>query len=35
MGSGPIDYTVDGLALQLPWDERAFIELFESLRRKA
>jgi serine/threonine protein kinase len=35
MGTGPIAFDVDGLALQLPWDEGAFIELFESLRRQA
>jgi hypothetical protein len=35
MGSGAIDFNVDGLTLQLQWDESAFIELFESLRRRA
>ena len=35
MASAPLELTVDGLALQLPWDEDAFAELFESLRRRA
>jgi serine/threonine protein kinase len=35
MGRGPLQFEVDGLALQLHWDEDAFVELFESLRRRA
>jgi serine/threonine protein kinase len=35
MGHGPLEFTIQGLALQLPWDERRFVELFESLRRRA
>ncbi|MDQ3856071.1 MAG: serine/threonine protein kinase [Chloroflexota bacterium] len=30
----PLEFEGDGLALQLRWDESAFIELFESLRRR-
>lgn len=34
MASAPLELTVDGLALQLPWDVDAFAELFENLRLK-
>ena len=33
MDSGPLEFDIDGLALQLRWDEQTFVELFESLRR--
>ena len=35
MGRGPIQFEVDGLTIELQWDETAFAELFESLRRRA
>jgi hypothetical protein len=35
MGHGPMQYDLEGLALQLRWDEQAFAELFEALRQKA
>jgi hypothetical protein len=34
MASGALDFTLEGLTLSLQWDEEAFIELFESLRRR-
>jgi len=35
MGSGPTEFAVDGLTIELQWDEQAFVELFESLRQRA
>ena len=35
MDSSPMEFQVDGLTVPVQWDERAFAELFESLRRNA
>jgi hypothetical protein len=35
MGRGPMEYVVDGMALELQWDEAAFSELFQALRQRA